>query len=265
MSTFGSSPGTTTLVLKRREPLLDDLAAERGDVVVRAELRRSRHLPRSRPRRPAVRPVHRDGVPRRAAEELVDGHAERLRLEVEQRVLDASERLCDHRAGALARGAIEIPVDRLDGPRIAADDERREVFDDSREPARRAVRVRDLGPADGPVVSRRLEEDPGPPPGVAEERLETGDLHEGGAYGGAPDRRQRRSAARDETFGTLPVVLVVHVEALVSLGEERRDDAAFTRPCLRHDSRPGDLERAVLDVHGRKGLVLARVPGDLEL
>ena len=45
------------------------------------------------------------------------------------------------------------------------------------EPARRAVRVRDLRPADEPVVGRRLEEDPRPPAGVAEERLETGELH----------------------------------------------------------------------------------------
>ena len=73
--------------------------------------------------------------------------------------------------------AVEIPVDRLDRPRVAADDERREILDDAGEAARRAVRVGDLRPADEPVVRRRLEEDPRPPAGVAEQRLERGDLH----------------------------------------------------------------------------------------
>ena len=82
-----------------------------------------------------MRPVHRNGFPRGTAEELVDGHSERFRIEVEEGVLDPCECLRDDRAGALARRAIEIPVDRLDGPRIATDDERGEVLHDPREPA----------------------------------------------------------------------------------------------------------------------------------
>ena len=130
-----------------------------------------------------MRPVHVDGLARRPAEQLVDGNAERLRLQVEQRVLDAADRLLDHRPGALPGRAEEIPDDPLDRARIAADDERREVFDDAREPARRAVRVGDLRPADGAVVRRRLQEDPRTPAGIAVERFELRDLHVAAGYG----------------------------------------------------------------------------------
>ena len=80
--------GDDDVRLERAVAALDDLAPERGDVVVRGELRRPRHLERARSRRAAVRPVHRDRLPRRSAEELVDRDAERLGLEVEERVLD---------------------------------------------------------------------------------------------------------------------------------------------------------------------------------
>ncbi len=126
--------------LEHRVPPLDDLATERGDVVVGAELRRSGHLPGAGAGRPAMRPVHRDALARGPSEELVHGNPEGSCLEVEERVLDAGQGLRDHRAGALARRAVEIPVDRLDGPRVAADDERGEIFDDPRQ-ARAATRA----------------------------------------------------------------------------------------------------------------------------
>ena len=162
---------------------LDDLAAERGDGVVGVELRRAGHLPGARARRAAVRPVERDRLPRRAAEELGDRDAERLALEVEERVLDPADRLLHDRARALARPAVEVPVDRLDRARVAADDERRQVGDDAGEPGGRAVRVGHLRPADEPVVRRRLDEEPRPPAGVAGERLERGELHGAPGYG----------------------------------------------------------------------------------
>src|SRR5207248_7758848 len=115
------------------------------------------------------------------------------RLQVEQHVLDPADRLLDHRAGALARRPEEIPDDPLDSARVTTDHERREVLDDARETSRRAVRVGDLGPADGPVVCRRLEEDPGTPAGVAEQRLEPRDLHPAGGYG----RRGRSTRGKD--------------------------------------------------------------------
>ena len=47
-------PGDDDVRLERAVTARDDLAAERGDVVVRRELRRARHLPRARPRGAAV-------------------------------------------------------------------------------------------------------------------------------------------------------------------------------------------------------------------
>src|SRR6185503_17745420 len=108
--------------LERAIAALDDLATERGDRVVRVELRRARHLPRTGPRRAAVRPVERHRGPSRAAQQLAHRDAEGLRLEVEERVLDPAERLLDDRARALPRPAVELPVDRLDGAGVAPDD-----------------------------------------------------------------------------------------------------------------------------------------------
>ena len=82
--------------LERLEAPFDDLAAERRDVIVGGELLGAGDLPRAGARRAAVRPVDVDGVPRRPAEELVHGNVERLRLQIEQRVLDPADRLLDH-------------------------------------------------------------------------------------------------------------------------------------------------------------------------
>src|SRR5262249_30181085 len=150
-------------------------------------------LPRTCARRPAVRPVDVDRVARGPAEELVDGYTERLPLQVEQRVLDPADCLLDHRARALPRRAEEVPDDALHGARVAADDVWREVLDDPGEAARGTVRVGQLRPADGTVVGRGLEEDPGAPAGVAEERLETCDLHPAAGYG----RRGRSTRGSD--------------------------------------------------------------------
>ena len=73
------------------------------------------------------------------------------------------------------------------------------------------------------------------------------------------------SPRREQGLGPLPVVLVVDVEALEALGEVRRDDAALARTVRGHGARPGDLERAVLDVDLRERLVLPRVPGHVEV
>ena len=52
------------------------------------------------PPRGAVRPVHADAVAHLAAEQLVDRHAQRLGLGIEQRILDGAHRLRDDAAGA---------------------------------------------------------------------------------------------------------------------------------------------------------------------
>ena len=57
----------------------------------------------------AVRPVDPDAVAHLAAEQLVAGHAQRLGLGVEQRVLDGAERLRHHAAGGRPRRGNTAP------------------------------------------------------------------------------------------------------------------------------------------------------------
>src|SRR6266511_2416166 len=199
--------------LEGAKPALDDLASKRRDVVVGRELCRVLDLPGAGTRRAAVRPVDLDVIAGWPSEELVDGNAERLRFEVEQRVLDAADRLLNHRARALPRRAEEIPDDALDRARVATDDVGREILNDASEPARRAVRVGDLRPADGAVVRRRLEEDPRAPTGVAEERFDLCDLHAAGGYGRwgrstfgsatSPESTRARARAQSSSSSTL--------------------------------------------------------------
>src|SRR6476646_11621461 len=80
----------------------------------------------------------------------------------------------------------------------------------------------------------------------------------------ARDGHEARPPTRDELLRPGEVVLVVDVQPLVALGEERRLDHSLAGPGRLDHPRPCDLERAVLHVDGRKGLVLARVPGDVE-
>ena len=64
-----------------------------------------------------------------AAQQFVDGHLERLALEIPQRDLDAGER-GDQRAGEAAledEAAAQFLEERVDRERIAADEPRREL------------------------------------------------------------------------------------------------------------------------------------------
>ncbi len=81
----------------------------------------------------------------------------------------------------------------------------------------------------------------------------------------ALDGGQLRSALGDEPLGEREVVLVVDVEPLEPLGQVRREHAPLSRPGRLDDARPRDLERAVLDVDARQRLVLAGMPGDVEV
>src|SRR5207248_8366543 len=71
--------------------------------------------------------------------------------------------------------------------------------------------------------------------------------------------------AVEQPAGALPVLLVVDVEALRAVGEIRCDDFPLACAGLRDDTCPRDLERAVLHVDRRQCLVLAGVPGDVEV
>src|SRR5207244_12526936 len=77
--------------LERPAAALNDIAAEPGHVIIGGELGSSVHLPGARASGAAVRPVDLDIIPRRAAEQLVDRNAKRLRLQAEQGVHDHAD------------------------------------------------------------------------------------------------------------------------------------------------------------------------------
>ena len=78
----------------------------------------------ARARRAAVRPVQPDPIAHRAAEQLVDRHAERLGLDVPQRQLDAGDRLVRTAAEVLPRARSMSQYSRSHRPRILADQQR---------------------------------------------------------------------------------------------------------------------------------------------
>ena len=73
------------------------------------------------------------GVQRRrlaalAAEQLVDGHARPLALDVPQRLVDAGQRVVQHRPAAPVGADVGRLIDVFDVVRVAADQERLEVL-----------------------------------------------------------------------------------------------------------------------------------------
>ncbi len=106
----------------------------------------------------AVRPVDAQAVADLAAEQFVAWHAERLGLDVEQRVLDRAERLADDAAGAGPGDAAQILADVLVVHRRLADQAMGELFDD-RGDARRAEILVELAPADDAVLGCDFQEE----------------------------------------------------------------------------------------------------------
>ena len=134
-----------------------------------------------------MRPVDADAVADLAAEQFVAGHAERLGLGVEQRVLDRAQRQRHDAAGGRPRRGNRArrrcararrpcwPTTRADSRSIAAAD------------ARRAEALVELAPADDAVVGRDLDEVVVAPAGIAGERLDA--LHFHGVLSGVGQRR----------------------------------------------------------------------------
>jgi hypothetical protein len=124
-----------------------------------------------------MRPVEPDAVPYRAAEQLVDRHPKRLRLDVEERVLDRPDRLLDHAAARLAAERVEQRHHRLEGARVLADDRRCQMPDRGGDTlAAEGLVV--LAPADQACVGRDLEEVEIAVAGIGVKAVERGDLHE---------------------------------------------------------------------------------------
>ncbi len=195
------------LVFSALEAAPRDLRALRGDIVERADRRAARPFaePLGVHRRydAAMRPVEAQAIADRAAKQLVDGNAERLGLQVHQRVLDRGDRLLVDPAGRRAGHAVEergVPLDRA---RVLPDQARRQAGDDLPQPLR-AVGLHELRPADQAGIGADLEEREVAPAGIAAQRLDLGDAHDGSPadvrHANAPVAR-RRGAWADYSDG----------------------------------------------------------------
>ena len=92
--------------LERLEAALLHVLAELHHVVERAHRLDAHHLGIAEAVAAAMRPVERQAVAHRPAEQLVDRNAQRLGLDVEQRVLDRGHRLLVDAARRLARDGV---------------------------------------------------------------------------------------------------------------------------------------------------------------
>ena len=122
-----------------------------------------------------MRPVDPDTIADFAAEQFVAGHAERLGLDIEQRVLDRAERQRDHAAGGRACRGKQLRIDPLMLEGVLADHPRREPLD-RRGHAGRAKALVIFAPADDAVFGHDLDEVIIAPAGVAGERFDASDI-----------------------------------------------------------------------------------------
>jgi hypothetical protein len=105
----------------------------------------------------AVRPVELQPLAYGATEHLIDRHAERLGLDVDQRVLDRTDGLGVEPARRLAGRGVEKSAVALDRPRVLANEACAQFLDDRGE-ALRAIPLHEFRPADDALVGRNLEE-----------------------------------------------------------------------------------------------------------
>ena len=162
--------------LERLEAALLHMLAELHHVVERAHRLDAHHLGVAEAVAAAMRPVERQAVAHLAAEQLVDRHAERLGLDVEQRILDRGHRLLVDAARRLAGDGVLHRHDALDRPRVLADQAGRHAADHGGE-AGAAVAFVVFRPADDPVVGGDLQEREIAPAGVAMQVFDLGNLH----------------------------------------------------------------------------------------
>ena len=163
--------------LERREALLAGIGAGPADAVEVGDRRCVVVGMVDAPAR-AVRPVDRHRVAMAAAEEVVHRDAERLRLRVEQRVLDRAERLAAQAVRRRPRGRRERAADRLVVVHVAPGQPLGVAPDDRREAGRPEALV-ELAPAHDAGVRDELEEVVRAPAAVAGQRLEALDPHPG--------------------------------------------------------------------------------------
>jgi hypothetical protein len=124
-----------------------------------------------------MRPIDRQTVAQRAAEQFVDRDAERLRLDVDQRILDRRDRHLIDAARRLPRRRIEQSRDRFDRARVAADQKALgETLNDAGQPLR-AITLHVFRPPGDALVCGDLQKGIDPPAGVAMQVFDLGDFH----------------------------------------------------------------------------------------
>ena len=124
----------------------------------------------------AMRPIDPYTIAHLAAEQDIARHVERLRLRVEQGILDRTEPLTDNASGGRPGETVELGKDPFVVEDVLPDDPRSEPFDDGTDP-RGSETLVELAPGDDAVVGGQLEEMIIPPAGVTAEDFETGHLH----------------------------------------------------------------------------------------
>ncbi len=104
-----------------------------------------------------MRPIEAQAVADRAAQQLVDRNPQRLRLQIDQRVLDRPDRLLVHPARRGARHAMEERGMALHRPWVHSDEASREAADHLAQTLR-AVGLHELRPAGQTLVGADPEE-----------------------------------------------------------------------------------------------------------
>jgi len=160
--------------LHRGEAFFADLAADRLDAVEVGDRGLVPVRMIDAPGR-AMRPVDPDAVADLSAQQFVAGHAERLGLDVKQRVLDGAKRQRHHAAGRGACRRKQFGVDPLMLERVLADHPRRQSFDCGRD-TRCAKALVVFAPANDAVFGHDLDEVVVTPAGIAGERFDASDI-----------------------------------------------------------------------------------------
>src|SRR3954468_20957692 len=120
--------------------------------------------------------VNRHRVARRTAEQLVDGRAERLALDVPQRHVDRGNRRHRHRPAAPVGTLVEQLPDVLDAPRIAPHEQRQHVIREVTRDRELAAVQRGVAKADQAVDRLEPQRDE-IAPGTADDDAAVGERH----------------------------------------------------------------------------------------
>ncbi len=114
-----------------------------------------------------------------ATEQAPDRLTDRLAEDVPQRVFDATDRRRADDAEAVIAVLGQHPHDLLDVAGVAADDQRRQVFDRAKDGSRLPVQAGLAPTVEAVLVGADLHQDPVPQLGVDDGRLDGSDVHSG--------------------------------------------------------------------------------------